>query len=1296
MGFGSDSFGSGPFGATNWAMQVLFDLYPEVYRRLDVENGNLLREWSAGIGAKYQEFRKKIQNFSDLRDPNAIPTKYTGSVSVKLGRVIGTAGTILQAGLFGSVDASGTFTARTARFTEQDIGRTLALTSTSTTSLNNASFQIASIVDPSSVALDSPPVAESNLTWQVRDRVPSSDQLTIEVWQGDVSEVVPGSTLFDGTTEFTVLSRTQFPVPGSTDPFTERYGADGFFWVPSDIPTITVFASASGAFSVADVGKIISLPAEGDQENRVLSRIESVVISVDSTLSGKTAVTLVPVDLTVVPDVLDNATPLTSSATPSSPIYWALLPRPTITISGRTIPAGVVAAYGYSGSFDGVVTAGQGPTLTDTARPLFSASMVGNTVNVTIPRAAASATTYSYRSSVKSYVSPSAVVLTPPNVISGVQTTVLYEVRTPSGLGDSSTVRIFQPSTIEFLAEELGVKLSRAESDERQRGLVRNVLQWADRKGQKDSYRILGALSGWNVTADQLHRINLQKAAGLTVPSTEYVEDRLTDTGTLGSNGRLSYVSGRVAFSSVTADFDTSHVGFNLKISGASTAAKNKYYTITAILSPTQVQLASNDVVPSEFGPVPDVSDGSLGWYLTRLYTKKLPKLAVLDEFNYDLLTNDVQGYFSVPDQYDWQNATTYPALTNDGKIYIDVTAVSQFSKNQWTVTAKAAQVGLIDESIPIQVNETLTSSGGGSGVFRLRGSSFQAGTYRADVLSSSNQLFLLTGDAVTGSGGGAGVITAGPVDSAEVISTVGNWYILDSVGTQFWIETLPVLQNAGLTNLIAKNPGFENDANGDGLADYWRSYNNTSGLEPSTMSLVPGVFGGVAQRITWSVNNTSSKGVNTSNNVSVNGGGVTGAWQPNTTYVVSFWAKATGTNLGQTMAMGWNVFPTTTPLLNPGLKTTWQQYALRIAWAGTVDTTNGGGSLWLTITNNSLTNGTLDIDEVRVEQTSTFTSLYPATYTFNVATYTAPVVGIATLGYDAPVLPVDGLTPDSAALLTLQQQIAVDAPIAADANALVVYRMDESSPTAPLTDASGHINLPFNATGAVPSVKGLVSGARYFSGYSAVSSNGPAFFSSSLSAGQQSLLTGAFGSGNWTFETLLWIDPAVTGTTFPGPGGSAGLVSIRASGGTTYVFLPRLNNSTGGFDLWHGTGFSCNGPNWSNYARGTWHGLAVRATQTSATACKIDWFVDGVLKSTTTNITIPTFANVTSFWVGGESSTQNCFFGALDELRISNVARSDQEISSYFAYTIGQTELLNRLEDVTPIHTRTIVKVVT
>jgi hypothetical protein len=184
---------------------------------------------------------------------------------------------------------------------------------------------------------------------------------------------------------------------------------------------------------------------------------------------------------------------------------------------------------------------------------------------------------------------------------------------------------------------------------------------------------------------------------------------------------------------------------------------------------------------------------------------------------------------------------------------------------------------------------------------------------------------------------------------------------IIDAAGFEYTAQTKPY------TNLV-KNSSFETDTNADGAADNWQTYNNAAATEPSQLRIVPGMNGGKAQRISWGINTTSSKGI-TQTGVS------TPAWVTGQWYTISFFARASGTNLGKFMSLGWNTAPSTGfDIANPALTASWQRYVYQVFW-------NNGSSptaeIYFTIssaTSNAYANtipsgtfGDLDFDLVQV-----------------------------------------------------------------------------------------------------------------------------------------------------------------------------------------------------------------------------------------------------------------------------------------------------------------------------------------
>ncbi len=160
-------------------------------------------------------------------------------------------------------------------------------------------------------------------------------------------------------------------------------------------------------------------------------------------------------------------------------------------------------------------------------------------------------------------------------------------------------------------------------------------------------------------------------------------------------------------------------------------------------------------------------------------------------------------------------------------------------------------------------------------------------------------------------------------------------------------------------------NSSFE--VSSGGLATNWSIYNNSSATEPATSAIVPGLSGGSAQRVSWGKGNTATKGVFTATALGTN-------WREGTWYTISYYARASGTNVGQTMELAWNA-PSpfyTTVVSNPPLSAQWQRYVFNVYFAV------GAGAIpnqiYFMIHQNSGTYGDLDFDLAQVETGTTAT----------------------------------------------------------------------------------------------------------------------------------------------------------------------------------------------------------------------------------------------------------------------------------------------------------------------------------
>jgi hypothetical protein len=159
--------------------------------------------------------------------------------------------------------------------------------------------------------------------------------------------------------------------------------------------------------------------------------------------------------------------------------------------------------------------------------------------------------------------------------------------------------------------------------------------------------------------------------------------------------------------------------------------------------------------------------------------------------------------------------------------------------------------------------------------------------------------------------------VADGIASSFQIQRTVGG-SILDAAVVTYNAATKPY------TNLV-KNSSFETDSNADGLADSWSAYNGSPSTEPNTTLIVPGLNGGKAQRIAWGTNNTTQKGVFQATGTAP----LPGQW-----YTISFFARASGSNVGKFVGLAFNVNPSTrVGMTTPALTTSFQRYVIQVIW---------------------------------------------------------------------------------------------------------------------------------------------------------------------------------------------------------------------------------------------------------------------------------------------------------------------------------------------------------------------------
>lgn len=185
----------------------------------------------------------------------------------------------------------------------------------------------------------------------------------------------------------------------------------------------------------------------------------------------------------------------------------------------------------------------------------------------------------------------------------------------------------------------------------------------------------------------------------------------------------------------------------------------------------------------------------------------------------------------------------------------------------------------------------------------------------------------------------------------------------------------------AGAGGNRLRNSGMETPSSSTpSRAAGWFVYNNSPGTEPSTLSLVGGRLGGLAQRITWAGANTSTKGVIASQSFDgASLGGVIGGWKPNTTYVVSWYARSNTTvNAANGMELAWNTPPSvTTVLASPTLDAAeWRRYAFKIVMGAAVEV---AGTIYISVQYGAGgQTGYVEVDDVQVQEGNLLTGYAP------------------------------------------------------------------------------------------------------------------------------------------------------------------------------------------------------------------------------------------------------------------------------------------------------------------------------
>jgi hypothetical protein len=211
-------------------------------------------------------------------------------------------------------------------------------------------------------------------------------------------------------------------------------------------------------------------------------------------------------------------------------------------------------------------------------------------------------------------------------------------------------------------------------------------------------------------------------------------------------------------------------------------------------------------------------------------------------------------------------------------------------------------------------------------------------------------------------------------------------------------IDATRLSVTAGSSNRVI-NSSFE-DVGGVALScgPYAFTGVTASGLTSAAGEFYEGTRGWFT---TWSGTNADTKGVYCQNGTDSAGqvrGGVKNGWRTAQSYVVSFYARASGAHSAG-MGLFWNNAPSTSvALLNPNVSTAWQRYAFRISWnaGGTVEPL---GRFYISVAVGvSQPAGTIFLDAIKVEEGDVLGGYAPAPEEILPGTITADRLTVSSL----------------------------------------------------------------------------------------------------------------------------------------------------------------------------------------------------------------------------------------------------------------------------------------------------------
>ena len=705
-GFGTGPFGGSGFGSAPWVNLQLWESIPYVYRAedaLQVTPPDPLSRFVFAVGDELNRLSALTRDFVHLRNPDRVPTSYDNSQRLRLGAIIQQLNPIERRGYDGTLVGAtpgADFEAASARFTTLDIGKEITL-SRSAVASNNRTVTIIGIVSATRVSVTGNLIISGTetLRWDLRQpKERSVESAFVEVLEGSLEDVRPGWVMNTGKGRFNILSRRRFTDPElANELLTAREGRDGYF-------QNGYFKSSSALFSTQDIGRELNLSNASNVENNGRWVITDVIdaetasitrtllrgadsdggvvyeineydslgrqVAVSHVVSGigtalakteDTAARTVTINLAT-----DNAGVVTSTSADVAALFSAgsLLSATATGSTGGLAAAGTASVPGFKftanattqvewavfrrgvlevdtpGVVEGALEQSGVDMETSTTTRLksvsasFSADDVGKVIVVKgSPDASGNNGVYS----ITSLVDANTVAIN--KTVSSGETGLTWSLHSSTSLGDGAQVDLAPPSLIKYLARDFGITLNEKLPEQAQRSWTSNVHKYLNQKGVTAGYNSTTALNGYAATTRQLYHITAAMTS--VVPAANMFEVGSTAAGHSGTDGSLFlHTSGRLRFTAPTALFDASHGsgGFILKIEAAATAGNNQYYSIESVVDAQTVEFIATDAAAS----LPDGNDGSLHWFIIRLFTDLAPLRPRFDEINTDVMEDHV------------------------------------------------------------------------------------------------------------------------------------------------------------------------------------------------------------------------------------------------------------------------------------------------------------------------------------------------------------------------------------------------------------------------------------------------------------------------------------------------------------------------------------------------------------------------------------------------------------------------------------------------------------------------------